>query len=186
MSREASAAGNTGGEIRLIKRVQRGERAAFKELYALYAPRIYALALRMSADREAAADLTQEIFMRTWEKIGSFAFKSGFYTWLHRLAVNLILRKGHKLKEVAGREQELEAEQGYEAAEDRGQERLESRVDCERALHKLPDQPRKVFVLYAMEGYSHREIGQLMGISEGASKAHLSRARTLLKRELKL
>lgn len=181
MSRE----GNVAGDYKVVKRVQRGDRAAFKELYGLYAPRIYALALRMTADRAAAEDLTQDVFLRTWEKIGTFAFKSGFYTWLHRLAVNLILRKGRKLKEESGREQELETER-FEDESDDSRGGLESKVDCERALLRLPDQARKVFILYTMEGYSHGEIGELMEISEGASKAHLSRARTLLKKELKL
>lgn len=173
-------------EFKLVKRVQRGDRAAFKELYGIYAGRIYALALRMTANKGAAEDLTQEIFLRVWEKAGTFAFRSTFYTWLHRLALNLIIRKGRKYKEADSRELELEVGEQRQAEGTNRTEGLENRLDCERALLKLPGQARKVFILHDMEGYTHREIKELLDISEGASKAHLSRARQLLKKELKL
>lgn len=173
-------------DTELVKSVQKGDRAAFKTLYEMYAGRIYALTIRMTANSSAADDILQDIFIRAWEKVGTFKFKSAFYTWLHRLAVNVIIRKSQKLKKEGQRESTIEVEDMYKKQGLKKTDSIENRIDCERALLNLPDQARKIFVLYEMEGYTHEQIGKIAGISIGASKAHLSRARSLLKKELRL
>lgn len=177
---------NPTDDTELVKSVQKGDRAAFKSLYTLYAGRIYALTLRMISEKNAADDILQDIFIRAWEKIGTFKFKSSFYTWLHRLAVNVIIRKSQKLKKEAQKESNIEVEEISRKPGLKKTDSIENKIDCERALQNLPDQARKIFILYEMEGYTHEQIGKIAGISTGASKAHLSRARMLLKKELRL
>ena len=164
-----------------VRRAAGGDHAAFERLYRDHVGRIHALACRM-VDEEAADDLTQEVFIRVWEKLGSFRGDAKFGTWLHRLAVNHILTRRQTLRKRQGRMV------GGEGLLDRlvatRQRRPGVAIDLETALVKLPDGARQVFVLYDVEGYGHDEIGALMGISVGTSKSQLHRARMLLRGHL--
>lgn len=171
-------------EQSIVIKVQEGDKNAYKKLYDTYVARIYALTYRMVPYKHAAEDLTQDIFIRAWEKIGTYSFKSSFYTWLHRLAVNVIMRKSQKLKKRELAESEVEIETLGRQTSGENNTGIEIRIDCERALLKLPDKARKIFVLHEIEGLTHEEIKTLTGISIGTSKAHLFRARKLLKKEL--
>ncbi|WP_067662242.1 RNA polymerase sigma factor [Ferrimonas marina] len=153
-----------------------GDALAFEQLYRRHHRRIYALCLRLSGGKGQAEDHTQEVFVRAWQKLAQYRGEAQFASWLHRLAINLVLdqqrrqRWWHKLVPLSEQPEPQAA-----GPEDHGIDPL---------LPSLPTRPRQVFVLFAIEGYSHKEVGQLLGISEGASKAHYHRARQQLKEML--
>lgn len=157
-----------------------GDPVAFERLYREHVARIHSLARRMAGE-DTADDLTQEVFIRAWEKLPSFRGDAAFGTWLHRLAVNWILSR----RETARRREAKRV--GAEGVLDRVQARhappgLE--MDLERAMAGLPERARRVFVLYDVEGYPHEDIAGFMGISVGTSKSQLHRARMLLRERL--
>ena len=150
----------------------------FERLYRDHADRVYGLCLRMSGDRADATELAQDVFVRAWEKLGGFRGESAFATWLHRLAVNLVLGDRRTRLRRAARETESAA-----LAESSGAPlgRVDAGVDLERAIAELPPGARAVFVLHEIEGYRHDEIADMMDLSVGTSKAQLHRARALLR-----
>jgi RNA polymerase sigma-70 factor (ECF subfamily) len=157
-----------------------GDARAFRRLYESHKDRVYALARRMAgADR--AAEFTQDVFVRAWQKLGTFRGEAKFSTWLHRLAVNLILSQ--RASDATRRWRFLEDEVAIDTAPARPSGR-ELSLDFEKAIEHLPDGARTVFVLHDVEGYKHEEIGRLLGISTGTTKAQLHRARMLLRRHL--
>lgn len=166
----------------VVERARRGERAAFDELYERHVGRVYAICLRLMADPTAAAETTQDVFVRAWRKIDTFRGESRFSTWLHRLAVNLALDAQRTAGRERARARPLEAvdlgEQGG-AGPDVG--RL---MDVERAIARLPDRARTAIVLYAIEGYSYEEVAEAMDVAIGTVKAHIHRARRLLLEDL--
>lgn len=169
-------------EADLVRRAQRGDVAAFEALFRQFQGRIYALCLRMLADPSRAEDMTQESFVRAWQKIGSFKGRSAFGTWLHRLSVNVVLGDLRSSKRWESRTSALETTEAVIAAKPR-RDPLAA-VDLEQAISGLPPQARTVFVLHDVEGYKHREIAAMIGLAEGTCKAHLHRARKLLRKAL--
>jgi len=166
----------------VVRRAQSGHVAAFAELYHAHSGRIYALCLRLVADPELAATLTQDVFVRAWEKLGGFRGESAFGTWLHRLAVNQVLGdRRTRLRRLAREQASAATHDG--CAEPLGG--VDARVDLERAIATLPAGARAVFVLYEIEGYRHEEIATMMELSIGTTKAQLHRARGLLRGLLK-
>lgn len=164
----------------LVKRARRGDRHAFEMLYRTHVKRVYALCWRLCGDGVLAEDLCQETFVGAWKGLASFRGDSGFGTWLHRVAVNTIL--GHRRWSDSRedlRAEDLAAVEPFLAAEPEG--RLSVGLDLERAIARLPEKARAVFVLHDVEGYRHREIAGLTGMAVGTSKAHLHRARRLLR-----
>lgn len=171
----------------LARRAREGDAAAFEALYRSTGGRVFALCLRMTHDRERARELTHDVFVLAWQKLPGFREEAAFTTWLHRLAVNLVLqalrgerrRSAHELPEAALEEGEVAREEGRAMLQlvrpDEG-----SRIDLETAIGRLPPNARQVFVLHEVEGYRHEEIAQAMGIAEGTVRAHLHRARRLL------
>ena len=159
-----------------------GDMEAFEELYRLNVGRVFALCLRMSRDRSQAEELTQEAFVRAWQKLPSFRGASAFSTWMHRLTVNVVL--GHQRS--AGRRQTRETAAGehWYGSDGATSERPGDAVDLERAIASLPERARTVFVLHDVEGYKHTEIAEVAGMAVGTSKAQLSRARQLLRKAL--
>jgi len=133
------------------------------------------------AGDDLADDLTQEVFIRAWEKLSTFRGDSSFNTWIHRLAVNLILSRRETIRRRQKRQ--VSSEGVLESVASRRQSPGLS-VDLESALTHLPDGARKVFVLYDVEGYSHDEIAGMMGITSGTSKSQLHRARMILRTHL--
>jgi RNA polymerase sigma-70 factor (ECF subfamily) len=160
-----------------------GDRQAFERLYRTHANRVYSLCARMSGSRSKGEELTQDVFVRTWEKLPQFRGESAFSTWLHRLAVNVVLnaRKTEGKQTSRTEENEEEGDRWDESA--RAPMYIE-RMDLADAIAKLPAGARKVFVLHDVEGFKHEEIAQLMGITSGGSKAQLHRARLLLREAL--
>jgi RNA polymerase sigma-70 factor, ECF subfamily len=155
-----------------------GDHAAFERLYRGNAARIHSLARRMAGEG-GADDLTQEVFIRAWEKLGSFRGEAAFGTWLHRLAVNHILSRRQTTSRREERQVDAEGVLDRVAVTRGPVPGL--RVDFERALAHLPEGARRVFVLHDMEGYKHEEIGGLLGITAGTSKSQLHRARMILR-----
>jgi RNA polymerase sigma-70 factor (ECF subfamily) len=174
----------------IVRAAQRGDEAAFAALYDAYAPRLYALCVGLAGDREAAAELVQDVFVRVWEKLGSFRGDSAFSSWLHRLAVNVALeskRTGQR------RSLRVMIAADLQSSDSAGPMLLEGpanavdtglAMDLEGAIARLPAGARAVFVLHDVEGYRHDEIGERLGIAEGTSRAHLFRARRLLREAL--
>ena len=166
----------------VITRAQSGDDRAFERLYRENLGRVYALCLRMTGDRADAEELTQEAFVRAWQKIGSFRGESAFSTWLHRLTVNLVLtefRTRARRRERVSLSDDLTAHDAPARSE-----APRERVDLESAIASLPECARHVFVLYEIEGYKHDEIASMMGIASGTTKAQLHRARKLLREVL--
>jgi RNA polymerase sigma-70 factor (ECF subfamily) len=164
-----------------VLRAQQGDQEAFRALYQAHVGRVYALCLRMTANVSEAEDRVQDVFVRVWQQLASFRGDSAFSTWLHRLTVNEVLQArrstGRRESRVrlAGTDDELEQVAGRHEAPS---------PDLTAAIARLPEGARAVFVLHDVEGYQHDEIGDLLGIAEGTSKAQLFRARRLLREAL--
>jgi RNA polymerase sigma-70 factor (ECF subfamily) len=157
-----------------------GDAHAFARLYREHAGRIHSLARRMAGDNDAD-ELTQDVFVRAWEKLRTFRGESAFGTWLHRLAVNLILAKRQSSATRRNREAGDEALEWTPARS----AQPELAMDFETAIQKLPDGARQIFVLFDVEGYRHEEIAEMLGVSVGTSKSQLHRARMILREHLK-
>jgi RNA polymerase sigma-70 factor (ECF subfamily) len=164
-----------------VRRAQAGDERAFAELYQRHVARIYALCLRLEADQARAAERTQDVFVRAWERLGTFRGESSFGTWLHRLAVNLVIQ--HR-RSVFRRERWSVSTAEPEAFEQAGTGASHEPMDLEAAIARLPAGARLVFVLHDVEGYTHEEIAERAGIAAGTSKAQLFRARRLLREML--
>jgi RNA polymerase sigma-70 factor (ECF subfamily) len=171
-------AGNT--EELLVARAKRADTRAFESLYRAHSGRVYGLCLRMTGNVAEAEDCAQEAFIQAWTKLDKFRGDSSFGTWLHRVAVNVVLgrmrsaRREHDRVEAAG-----DVLPVRESIGDSGEVQ-----DLEEALARLPSGARHVFVLHAVYGYSHEETGRMLDIAAGTSKAHLHRAKRLLKQQL--
>ena len=158
-----------------------GDRQAFERLYRANVDRVFSVCVRMVSDRQLAEELTQDVFVRAWQKLGLFRGESAFSTWLHRIAVNVVLNR----RKADGRQK------GRDGGDDETIESIASRprvpgdrMDLEVAIAKLPPGARRVFVLHDVEGYRHEEIATMLGITSGGSKAQLHRARMLLREAL--
>jgi RNA polymerase sigma-70 factor (ECF subfamily) len=168
------------GDADDVRRAAAGDSAAFERLYRAHVARIFSLAGRMIGP-EDAEDATQEVFIRAWEKLGSFRGDAGFGTWLHRLAINHLLSRRAARSRRRDREQDIPAV--IEAAPGRRAE-TDLQLDFEAAIAQLPDGAREVFVLHDIEGVKHREIAEQLGVTEGTTKAQLHRARMTLRQYL--
>lgn len=157
-----------------------GDHDAFERLYRRHVARVNSLA-RWLLDTGEADDAVQEVFIRVWQKLHTFAGQSAFGTWLHRVAVNHLLRR----RQTAGiaRKRQV-ADENLMLAAPGVLERPDLRVAIERAVELLPAGAREVFVLHDMEGYKHDEIAKLLDVDPGTSRSQLHRARMLLRQQL--
>ena len=163
-----------------VAQAARGDARAFKRLYEENVDRVHALARRM-VGHEHASELTQDVFVRAWQKLHTFRGEARFSTWLHRLAVNLIL----------SRRASFATQRARFIADDEILERIETRrngrehaIDFEGAIQRLPEGARMIFLLHDVEGYRHEEIAGMLGVTTGTTKAQLHRARMLLRGHL--
>src|SRR5580698_5379221 len=175
-------------EAEAIRRAQQGDAEAFEHLYRLHSRRVYALCLRMLGNTAEAEDLAQEAFLQLFRKIATFRGESAFSTWLHRMAVNVVLMK---LRRKSGHESSLE--QMTEPDEESGTPRRDfgtadlalvgslDRINLQRAVEQLPPGYKAIFVLHDVQGYEHNEIAEIMGCSIGNSKSQLHKARVRLR-----
>ncbi|HTS56007.1 MAG TPA: sigma-70 family RNA polymerase sigma factor [Terriglobales bacterium] len=182
--------GDRLSEAEAIERAKQGDEEAFEVLYHLHKRRVYSLCLRMTANTAAAEDLTQEAFLQLFRKIGTFRGESAFSTWLHRMAVNVVLmqlrKKGLPLVSLEETmETEEESPRKEPGAEDVRLAGSLNRLQLEQAIDDLPPGYRMVFLLHDVEGYEHNEIAEMVGCSIGNSKSQLHKARMKLRELLK-
>jgi RNA polymerase sigma-70 factor, ECF subfamily len=182
--------GDRLSEAEAIERAKQGDEEAFETLYHLHKRRVYSLCLRMTANTAAAEDLTQEAFLQLFRKIGTFRGESAFSTWLHRMAVNVVLmqlrKKGLPLVSLEETmESEEESPKKEPGAEDVRLAGSLNRIQLQQAIGDLPPGYRMVFLLHDVEGYEHNEIAEMVGCSIGNSKSQLHKARMKLRELLK-
>jgi RNA polymerase sigma factor (sigma-70 family) len=157
-----------------------GDQQAFERLYRSHAARIHSLVRRMVAGDGDADELVQDAFVRAWQRLSTFRGESAFGTWLHRLTVNLVLnwqKSRNRGRKLFDDEAEIELQSAR-------RETPEASMDLEAALKLLPKGARQIFVLHDVEGFKHEEIGELLEITSGTSKAQLHRARMLMRKHL--
>ena len=170
-------------ESELIQRVLAGDPAAERHLYDRHVDRVYRLAYRLAnGDPDLAQDFTQEAFLRAFDKLGDFKGKSALSTWLHAITVSVSLNGLRKVKRHKQRETDLE-EAGLVVGTMREAE-PDLKTKLRRAIAALPERYKTVFVMYDVEGYTHEEIGNVLNLPVGTSKARLSRAREKLREAL--
>ena len=157
-----------------------GDARAFERLYRAHVARVHSLARRM-LDADEADDLTQDVFVRAWQKLQTFRGEAAFGTWLHRVAVNVILARRKTVGTDRGRFEDAEDALDHVATR---RHAPETSVDFEAAVSRLPDGARQVFVLHDVEGYTHEEIGKMLGVVPGTSKSQLHHARMALREYL--
>jgi RNA polymerase sigma-70 factor (ECF subfamily) len=163
-------------------RARDGDMAAFEQLYRRYVGRVHAVCLRLAGNRTLAEECTQDAFVRAWESLAKFRGESSFGTWVHRIAVNTVLER-HRTQMrqaawISSKDDEvLESVAAPEAGPEHG-------MDLEQCIAELPPAARMVFVLFDVEGHSHEEIAEMTGLAVGTSKAHLHRARRMLRARL--
>lgn len=159
---------------------QSGDGHAFERLYRSHVARVHSLVRRLIPDADPD-ELTQDVFVRAWQKLGLFRGEAAFGTWLHRLAVNMVLSRRGDL--ARRRQRFLDDDAPLEMASSRRVTPDEA-MDLEKAMRTLPNGSRQVFVLHDVEGYRHEEIAELLGVTVGTSKSQLHRARMAMRREL--
>jgi RNA polymerase sigma-70 factor, ECF subfamily len=157
-----------------------GDAHAFERLYRGHIGRVHSLARRMLSDDEAD-EAAQDVFVRAWEKLATFRGEAAFGTWLHRLAINVIL--GRRERRGLQRQRYLEGDGVLETVAGR-RSAPETSMDMESAIARLPDGARQIFVLHDVEGYRHEEIADMLGLATGTSKSQLHRARMALRQHL--
>ena len=158
-----------------------GDLCAFERIYTTHLPRVHGLVRRMTGGRDTD-EITQDVFVRAWQKLASFRGDSAFGTWLHRLAVNVVIER---FRSEATRRQRLHDGEAIFDTLPGPAHGGDLRMDFEAALEHVPDGAREIFVLHDVEGYKHHEIARLLDISAGTSKAQLHRARIMLRRHLR-
>ena len=164
-----------------IRRAIDGDERALRLLWSRYAPRIEAVVLRLAGDADLAADIAQEVWMQIFRALPTFRGDSQFGTWAHRIAVNRTLNALRKARRTSRMEVEITEDAALVEAED---DRSFVASTIERAAARLPEGARTVFVLHDVEGYTHEDIARELGITAGASKSQLFKARAKLRRLL--
>lgn len=173
----------------LVSRAQGGDSRAFEELYRLHVGRVYGLCLRLIADAVQAETLTQDVFVRVWQKLGLYQGRGSFGGWLRRLTVNVVVEdrrtmaRQRRLVETSWEASGM-TEMGQSTGGGKASLRSDAAIDLERAIATLPPGARQAFVLHDVEGYRHREIAEMTGLAAGTVKAQLHRARRMLREAL--
>ena len=177
---------STAKDFELTQAAAAGNMMAFEEIYQRHHRRVYSICLRMLQNATEAEDLTQDVFIQLYRKIGSFRGDSAFTTWLHRLTVNQVLmhfRKRNVKFEKTTEEGETPV-QIVGGTENPRKMPVVDKIAIENAIAQLPDGYRNVFVLHDVEGYEHEEVARILGCSVGTSKSQLHKARLKLRKLL--
>ena len=169
-------------ERELIARAANGDSEAQRALYEAHVDRVYRLAFRLAGDDDLARDFTQDAFIRAFERLGDFRGDSAFGTWLHTITVSVSLNGLRKVRRLRTRETSLEHAESLGSTARRADPDLRQRLTA--AIDALPTGYRTVFLMHDVEGFTHEEIGQALGIQTGTSKAQLFRARGKLREAL--
>ncbi len=174
----------TYNEIELVKKAQQGDSSGFRQLFDTNVNRIYAFCLRMSTNPQLAEEITQDVFVKAWENLHKFRGESKFTTWLHSIAVNEFLTQKRTEKRFMQRFVQTDDVLKFDRQGEKPEYHFNTNIDLEKAISGLPEQAKAVLILHDIEGYQHKEIAELMNIETGTSKAHLHRARKILREEL--
>lgn len=168
-------------ELRLIQQAQEGDPRAIRELYRLYSPRVYAVVKRLAGDDALAEDWAQEAWVRAFRALGTFRGEAHFSTWLHRIAVNSALHGKRWRDRRTVRDAPLEDTVPMHIVH----EDALLRVKLERAIATLPERMRQVLVLHDVEGFTHEDIAEFLGVTAGTSKSQLFKARARMRELLR-
>jgi RNA polymerase sigma-70 factor (ECF subfamily) len=188
--RKKTAAQNTDSmsDHALARQAAEGDMTSFEQLYTRHNRRVYSLCLRMTGNVPEAEDLSQEVFIQLFRKIGSFRGESAFTTWLHRMTVNQVLmhfrKKGVRLEQTT--DDGETPVQIVKGTEDARRMPVVDKIMLDKAVAKLPPGYRTVFTLHDVEGHEHEEIAKLLGCSVGTSKSQLHKARMKLRHMLRV
>ena len=169
-------------EAELIQRFKDGDDRVARSLYDLHVDRVFRICYRFAGEYDLAQDFTQETFVRAFNKIDTFRGEAAFGTWISTVATSVSLNGLRKVKRLRTRETTLDDQ--LQGAAPRTRMEPDLRADLHRAIDGLPDGYRAVFILHDVEGYTHAEIGQMLGIQPGTSKSQLFRARARLREKL--
>jgi RNA polymerase sigma-70 factor, ECF subfamily len=175
-------------DAEVVRLAQQGSASAFEQIYRLHRRKVYSLCFRMTGDRTRAEDLTQDVFLRLFRKIGTFRGESAFSTWLHRMAVNVVLMGFRKkslpeisLDTMTNRDDEIPTSPNEVGCPDLRLNGVVDRVTLQTLIKDLPPGYRAMFVLHYIQGYKHSEIAEIFECSEGNSKSQVRRARLRLR-----
>lgn len=175
-------------ELALLQRASRGDMRAFERLYRENVGTVYGLCLRLTRHRANAEDCTQEAFINAWRSLGKFERRSAFRTWLHRIAVNVVLSRRRGARGVDSDAAAAVSSTAELAGELSGEpvvfDTPVEEAELQRAIEALPEGARDVLVLSGIYGYTHAEVAGMLGVAEGTCKAQLHRARSLLQARL--
>ncbi|MCE9601793.1 MAG: RNA polymerase sigma factor [Gemmatimonadetes bacterium] len=170
-------------ERTLISRTVAGDRRSARTLYDRHAKRVHRLVFRICGDEELACDLVQDVFVRAFSQLAGFRGDSAFTTWLHRIAVTTALNQMRKVKRIRAHEEAMGDEDVHAAPAREADPDLKVRLHA--AIDALSEGLRMTVLLHDLEGYTHAEIGTMLGVAEGTSKARLFEARAKLRVALK-
>lgn len=166
----------------LIAGARRGDRVAAHRLYERHAPRVYRLLYRSVGDEDLAREYTQDTFVRVFQRLDQYRGDAAFTTWLHSVAMSMLFTGLRRVRRLRNRERELVMAEGQAAPEGSGDPHLRDRLKLE--LERLPARLRIPVIMHDIEGFTHREIAEALGIPEGTSKARLSEGRARLREAL--
>jgi RNA polymerase sigma-70 factor (ECF subfamily) len=174
-------------DLELTRNASSGDMVAFEEIYKRHHRRVYSICLRMLQNASEAEDLTQDVFIQLYRKIGSFRGDSAFTTWLHRMTVNQVLMHFRKrtVKYEKVTDEGETPDQIVTGTVNPGKMQIVDKIALEHAIGQLPDGYKNVFVLHDVEGFEHEEVARILGCSVGTSKSQLHKARLKLQKLLK-
>lgn len=177
----------TAKDFDLTKAAANGDMGAFEEIYKRHHRRVYSICLRMLSSPTEAEDLTQDVFIQLYRKVGSFRGDSAFTTWLHRMTVNQVLMHFRKrtVKYEKVTEEGETPDQMVTGTTDPNKMRIVDKIALDNAIEQLPTGYKNVFVLHDVEGFEHEEVAKILGCSVGTSKSQLHKARLKLQKLLK-
>ncbi len=168
-------------ESQLIARIIAGDRLAGRALYDTHAPRVYSLAYRLSGDAEKAREVTQDTFIRAFSRLSQFRGDAAFSTWLHRIVVSVV-SNSRRTDVRFGREVTLDEAQSVAVTAPESDPDLKECIA--RAVERLSEAYRTTLIMHDIEGYTHAEIAEILGVPEGTSKSRLSAARAQMRQDL--
>lgn len=169
-------------EPELIRQVLAGDRVAARELYDAHAPRVYRLAFRLTGDADLAREFTQDTFVRAFAQLPRFRGDAAFSTWIHRITVTVVANAMRKVKRLKTRETELDDAIPIHGDGGTGDPILRDRL--QKAIDELGEIYRTTLIMHDLEGYTHTEIAEILGVAEGTCKSRLSVARAQLRETL--
>jgi RNA polymerase sigma-70 factor (ECF subfamily) len=169
-------------EPELIARVLAGDRVAARELYDVHAPRVYRLAFRLTGDEELARESTQDVFVRAFGQLDRFRGEAALATWLHRITLSVVSGLMRKVKRMRERHVPLEERHAIDHGADGADPVLRDRLH--REIDALPEIYRVTLIMHDIEGYTHVEIAEVLGVAVGTCKSRLHLARAKLRAAL--